>query len=105
MEVIEVDGVKTNIKKQILKEIIFKVYGGDLHICPLCRKPLQPRDEIYLLMNNYELFPNIMIHTGCVLDNENLLPIVDWEGTIMKLKLDYEQAKSIRKNNVCWFAY
>lgn len=98
IEPIEIDGVKTHIRK-----MIFQIRSSDVCICPLCRKIIQPKDKIYLLINNYKLFPNIIIHDECVLDNENILPILDWENTIKKLKEDYKQAEQVRKHNICWF--
>jgi len=92
-----VDGVTTHIKK--------RNYKKDMGICPLCRKQIKSGNEIYLLINNYKLFPNTIVHSRCVdlTPIMNSIPIIDWKSTIKKLKKDYEQAEQSRKHNACWF--
>jgi len=94
---VEVDGITTNIRKF--------TYKKGVNICPLCRKQIESGDETYLLINNYKLFPNVVIHTKCVdlTPIMNSIPIIDWKDTIKKLKKDYEQAEQSRKHNACWF--
>ncbi len=100
-QVVEVNGVKTNVRKMTYK----KVGNEDNRICPLCRKKIEDKDKIYLLINNYKLFPNIIIHDKCVLDKGTIFGDLDWKNTIKKLKEDYERAEQSRNYNVCWFAY
>ena len=35
-------------------------------MCPLCRKKIVTGDELWLIMNNYVLFPNMFVHKNCV---------------------------------------
>lgn len=35
-------------------------------MCPLCRKKIVPGDDLWLIMNNYILFPNMFVHRNCV---------------------------------------
>ena len=86
---IKVDGVITHIRS-----LTFTEQRG-VSICPLCRKEIKAPNKAYLLINNYKLFPNVLIHKGCIFNS--------WEGIIIQLKNDYESAKMIRKRNRCWF--
>lgn len=91
-----VDGVPTHIRK---------LHYTTNDICPLCRKEIGT-GNFYLLINNYRLFPNVMIHSRCV-DSTIIVdspPVLDWKSTIRKLREDYQQAKETRKHNICWFS-
>jgi hypothetical protein len=93
-----VDGVPTHIRK-----LNYIKAGGD-DICPLCRKKIK-QGEAYLLINNYKLFPNVVIHDWCVVRIIilNYSPKKDWKSTIKELKEDYQRAEETRKHNICWF--
>ena len=95
--VVEVNGIKTSIRSMIWTRT-----KSD-QICPLCRKKIKAKDKIYLLINNYKLFPNIIIHDECILDTGTIFGDLDWKNTIKKLKEDYEQAARSRNHNMCWF--
>ena len=82
-----------------IRELGYTPYKG-IHICPLCRKEIK-QGKAYLLINNYKLFPNIIVHDWCV----TIIPIIgrlpdkDWENTIIKLKDDFERAEKARKHS------
>lgn len=40
--------------------------GKDMDTCPFCNKIVQEGDEVYLVLNNYKLFPNVFGHAKCV---------------------------------------
>ena len=94
---IKIDGGPTSIRKL--------TYKKGTNTCPLCRKQIKSGDETYLLINNYKLFPNVVVHIWCVdlIPVVNASPIKDWKSTIKKLKKDYDQAEQSRKHNACWF--
>ena len=90
MEKIEVpvDGVITHVREFIYTR------NKNTHICPLCKKNIKP-GKTYLLINNYKLFPNTIIHSNCVL--------YTWEATIKKLMKDFQHAEIAKKDIACWF--
>jgi len=95
---VKVENVTTHIR-----ELDYTEARGH-HVCPLCRKKINP-GKTYLLINNYKLFPNVIIHEWCVdrIIIMNGSPEKDWESTIMKLKNDFERAEKARKDIACWF--
>jgi hypothetical protein len=63
-------------------------------ICPLCRRLIEVGDKIYSIINNYILFPNLLVHKDC---------IMNWETDFKFLKNDWERAKIEREYYKCWF--
>lgn len=66
LEKVEVDGVQCHMRVFGSEFIQARKRLGHSDICPLCRRQFGPEDEIYLILNNFKLFPNAMCHTGCV---------------------------------------
>ena len=95
---IEIGGITTWIKPMKYR-ILDKYYIK--RICPICRKELEKEDNVYQLINNYKLFPNILIHNICVY--KNITSTLDWGVTLGMLKENYEGAKILRKYIECWF--
>lgn len=65
----------------------------DAKICPLCLKKICKGDSIYLIMNNYILFPNLFVHKACVSSKEEC---------IKQLVSSYEEAKKAFKKHEFW---
>lgn len=63
-------------------------------VCPLCMKKLQDKDEVYLIINNYALFPNIFVHRTCVGSKKRC---------IVYLITSYKNAKKIVEKYSFWF--
>lgn len=66
----------------------------DKSICPLCFKKLQNKDKVFLIINNYILFPNVFVHRSCVGSKS---------GCIKSLTTSYRKAKRIIKKYNFWF--
>jgi len=94
-EKIEIDGIPTWARRMTMTERRSKC--DRVSICPLCRKEIETDDSVFLLINNYRLFPNILIHEECVKQ--------DLATVIIILKYDYMRAKDSRKHNRCWYDY
>lgn len=43
----------------------------DIKNCPICNNEINFNDKIYLIINNFELFPNVLVHIKCVDDDCN----------------------------------
>ena len=93
----EVNGIKTHhvthlgekgTKFAKARLNIFKKYD----ICPICKESIV-KGGIILLINNYRLFPNTIIHSDCCNSFSDNKEVVEF------LKDDFEEANK-RK---CWF--
>jgi hypothetical protein len=84
------------------REIIYKRRNYE-SICPLCKKKIEDGDRVYMLINNYKLFPNTIIHWRCVLTKGTIFEDEDWESTIKKLMNDYNKAMKLKEEIRCWF--
>jgi hypothetical protein len=95
--------IKTGKVITHIRELGYEV-KNNRHICPLCREPIK-QGKAYLLINNYELFPNVIVHDWCVpvIPIIDRLPEKDWKFTIIKLRDDFERAQKEREYNKCWF--
>ncbi len=92
---IEIDGISTWIRPMTMtkQRIISRI-----NICPLCREEIKVDADIFLLINNYKLFPNIFVHKKCA-------EVSGWEVILRILKEDFEMAKDAREHNRCWYDY
>ena len=59
---IEIDGIKTWFSSYLNSRCNF----DEDHFCAICNKKLTKGNDIYLLINNGVLFPNIWTHQKCV---------------------------------------
>lgn len=37
--------------------------------CPICKEKIKKNDTVYLIINNYKLFPNRVMHKSCCKGN------------------------------------
>lgn len=65
-------------------------------ICPCCNREIEIGSRVVLLINNYRLFPNILVHEECAAGD------VD-EVLIRSLKEDYERAVDSLRAAKRWF--
>jgi len=67
--------------------------GKDMDICPFCNNAVQEGEEIYLVVNNNKLFPNVFGHTHCVeipdeeLTNKCLELVNDYQAYLSKKRI------------------
>jgi len=66
-------------------------------LCPLCRKRILEEDEVYLFINNYLMFPNVVCHERCVGEVN--------EQVIKDLADSYLEAKEAMELAKPWFPY
>ena len=64
--------------------------------CPICSNLIKNKDKVYLVINNFQLFPNILIHKCCC-DEEHL------EGVVMILESLYKTAEKYKKEYGMWW--
>ncbi len=62
-------------------------------ICPLCNKQIIEGDSLYLLINNYKLFPNVFVHVNCVTTKKEC---------VIKLTKSYKKYKDIKQKFSFW---
>ena len=59
---IEINGIKTWFNLYLNSLCNFK----DDHFCAICNKRFENGDDIYFILNNNVLFPNMWAHMKCV---------------------------------------
>lgn len=62
--------------------------------CPLCNQKIVGRDDVYLITNKYELFPNLYAHIRCATLEE---------GCVKQLIKLYKESEMVRKRYKAWF--
>jgi len=62
-------------------------------ICPLCNKQIIKEDNLYLLINNYKLFPNIFVHIDCVTTKKEC---------VIKLTKSYKEYEDFKQKYIFW---
>jgi len=50
-----------------------------LTVCPICTEDLKLNDEFYLVVSNYYLFPNCIIHANCIIDKSSVEGL-EWQN-------------------------
>ena len=63
-------------------------------ICPVCNQPLTIGKPAYMVINNYKMFPNTMIHKSCVK--------VSLTATTIDLTNQYDRFKDFMNKNKAW---
>ena len=89
-------GTKTFFHSMGIKVFFYSRIYNSKHnqdICPLCFKKIQNKDEVYLIINNYILFPNIFVHRACVGSKEEC---------VRQLKSSYDKYKKFIKKYSFW---
>ena len=61
-EIIEINGIKTWFSRHLNSKCNFE----EDHFCAICNEKLKRDDNLYLIINNSVLFPNIWTHMKCV---------------------------------------
>lgn len=61
-ELIEINGIKTWFGLHLKSPCNFK----EDHFCAICNKRFKRDDNLYLIINNGVLFPNVWAHKKCV---------------------------------------
>jgi len=84
MERVEVDGQWCAVK-----EMEYKVSGK--RMCVYCRKMFEFGDKVVLMINNWKIFPNRMVHKRCMDE------LGGAEACVRELKLRYHTAEELRK--------
>jgi len=87
-EVVIYKKIKTFFRKL---QYIDRHRGKD--VCPLCNKQIIKGDDLYLLINNYKLFPNIFVHQSCVITKKDC---------VVKLAKNYKKYKDFEKKYDYW---
>ena len=62
--------------------------------CPLCNQKIVGRDDVYLITNKYELFPNLYAHIRCATLEEKC---------VEQLINLYKESEMVRKKYKAWF--
>ena len=62
VEIIEINGIKTWFSLYICSSCKFEKD----HFCAICNKKFEKGNDLYLIINNGVLFPNIWAHIKCV---------------------------------------
>lgn len=63
-------------------------------VCPICNQPLTIGKPAYMVINNYKMFPNVMIHKSCVK--------VNLTATTIDLTNQYDMFKAFLNKNKAW---
>jgi hypothetical protein len=63
-------------------------------ICPICNQPLTIGKPAYMVINNYRMFPNTLIHKSCVK--------VSLTATTLDLIKSFDQFKDFMNKNKAW---
>ena len=67
------------------------IYEND--ICPLCNEEILYKTKVYLVSNNYALFPDIFVHYRCVQSKKEC---------IKRLISSYKKFKDCLAKNIFW---
>lgn len=80
------------------RKIIWKTHFNlSCKVCPLCEERIRDGSEVFLVINNYILFPNIVIHSNCIDGDPD-------EEVVRKLKKSFEAAKAAYKTaTAAWY--
>jgi len=62
-------------------------------ICPICKKLILTGDHLYLLINNYKLFPNVFVHRDCITTKKEC---------IIKLTKSYKKYEDFKDKYIFW---
>jgi len=81
--------IELTYKKNVLKR-------KNYYYCPLCTELIKSKDTVYLVINNFRIFPNILIHKNCY-DEEHP------KGVVRALENHYEQAKKYKQEYEMWW--
>lgn len=76
-------GFPTYYRQMIYKFI--KGHAQENKICHMCRNKIQYDQNVYLLINNYKLFPNVLVHKKCF---DEMGP----QNSVIFLYNDYQEA-------------
>ena len=63
-------------------------------ICPICNQPLTFGKPAYMVINNYRMFPNTMVHKSCVK--------VSLTATTLDLIKSYDKFEEFINKNKAW---
>lgn len=91
---IEVNGIKTWFSLYKNSRCNFE----EDHFCAVCNKKLNPGNDIYLLVNNNRLFPNVWAHMKCVKNYGKYT-------TVMFIKHKWEKFKKISEKYKSFIFY
>lgn len=58
--------------------------------CPFCKQNIKAGEPLFLVLNNYKLFPNVIVHKNCVEE-------VGFKKAAAMLKLSYDNAQEYLK--------
>ncbi len=92
-------------KVPVFIKLMKRVETGRILICPICRKGVELYDDMYMLSNNYKLFPNAFIHKKCTKYfgyNVSTRSADSWDEICNFLTRDYLTALSMKENFKCW---
>lgn len=70
---------------------------NDIKNCPICDKEIALNDTVYLIINNFKLFPNVLVHTDCVADGCNK------DVLIRELKAHYLRGQNYKREYGMWW--
>ena len=63
-------------------------------VCPICNQPLTIGKPAYMVINNYRMFPNTLIHKSCVK--------VSLTATTLDLIKSYDKFEDFINKNKAW---
>lgn len=93
---------KTSIIYQGTKVLFIKRnMNYDDKMCPLCGKKISKGLSVYLIVNNYVLFPNVFVHSKCVPSEKEY--IKPKEECVKQLTSSYTKFRNFLKRNKFWY--
>ena len=75
------------IRKNVNSE---KGNGNVSDYCPFCKQHIKAGEPLYTVINNYKIFPNIIVHKNCADD-------LGLKKAAALLKLSYDNAQEYLK--------
>jgi len=67
--------------------------------CPICNLELKLNDEFYLVINNFNLFPNSLVHAKCIVKPSSTPGLfwMDFYDATERIYADYKMYKELYK--------
>lgn len=83
VDIIHHENISHHFRLMIYRDSTF--HNTKKHTCPLCRQILKHEEEVFVIINNYKAFPNVLVHSKCCNKHGK-------QNTVKILTKDYETA-------------